>query len=242
MSQILVFSCAFAAIALALSLLATRFDSRIAPGACLAFALYLGLDDLFTALGSQPGFDLFGGGWNWSGKVYSLAFALFVLLALRPAPEAIGLQWPRHRVGAACVLTLCLLAASVGLAFGFQPEPPSAETLAFQASMPALAEELAYRGIAPALLLGLVHDRGLAATGGDMPWAVIAATGLMFGCWHGLGYGGEGWSFDWVPALYTCIGGVAYGWMRFATGSLLFPVLAHALGNTVFQLVPLLRG
>jgi len=237
MTDLLVFSASFAGIALLLSLFAGAVDRRLAFGFGLAFALYLGLDDLATAFG--PRFDFVGGDWNWSGKLASLVLSAAVIVALRMRPEAVGLRLPRRAIGASLLATALLLAASVALALLFRPEAPTMETLAFQATMPGLAEELAYRGIAPALLLGLVGGK---AAPRETPWAVVAATALMFGVWHGLGYAAGDFSFEWIPALYTCIGGIVYGWMRFNNGSLLFPVLAHCLGNAVFQLVPLLRG
>ena len=237
MRDILVYSAGFACIALLVFVGARIFDRRLAFGSCVLAALYLGLDDLATASG--PRFDPFGGDWNWSGKVFSLALAVAAILALRLDRRAIGLQLPRSRTRSATLLTALLLAASVALGLWFEPGKPSAETLAFQATMPALAEELAYRGIAPALLLGLAHGRQPPP---GIPWAAVAATALMFGAWHGLSYGDGAFSFEPVPALYTFAGGIAYGWMRFATGSLVFPVLAHALGNLLFQLSFLLRA
>ena len=237
MHDILFYSASFAGLALLVFAMTRAFDRRLTLAACALAALYLGLDDLATALG--PRLDPFGGDWNWSGKVFSLALAIVAAVAFRLGPRAIGLQLPRGGVRASLVLMLALLAASVGLALAFDPEAPTAETLAFQATMPGLAEELAYRGIAPALLLGLAGGR---TPPSSTPWAVVCATALLFGAWHGLGYAGGAFSFDWIPATYTCIGAIAYGWMRFRNQSLLFPVLAHCLGNTLFQLVPLLQG
>lgn len=238
MTEVLIYTATFAAIALLIGAAASGVDRRIGWAGVLLFAGYLGLDDLATALGTQPGFDLLGGAWNWSGKAYSLLLAVVAMGALRLDAHAVGLCIPARRIGAASALTAALLVASVALALVFQPQAPSAETLAFRATMPALAEELAYRGIAPALLMGLLHGKRWE---GGVPWAVVMATAAMFGLWHGLGYDDGAYAFQWIVALYTFIGSLAYGWMRFATGSLLFPMLAHALGNVVFQLVPLLR-
>ena len=239
MTDALIFSASFAAIALALALAASRIDLRITLAFGLLFAGYLGLDDLATALGTLPAFNLIGGQWNWAGKICSLLLAIAVIAAMRLNPRAVGLQLPQQKSAGATALTLILLAASVGLGLLFKPEAPSAETLAFQASMPALAEELAYRGIAPALLMGWLYGRRPES---GIPWPVVMVSSAMFGLWHGLGFGDGGYSFAWLPALYTFIGSIAYGWMRFATGSLLFPIVAHALGNLVFQLSYLLRG
>ena len=237
MTDLLVFSASFTGIALLLSLFARAVDRRLAFAFGLAFALYLGLDDLATAFG--PRFDFVGGAWNWSGKVASLVLSAAVIVAFRMHPEAVGLRLPRRAIGASLLATALLLAASVALALLFRPEAPTMETLAFQATMPGLAEELAYRGIAPALLLGLVGGK---AAPRETPWVVVTATALMFGIWHGLGYADGAFGFQWIPAAYTFVGGVVYGWMRFNNGSLLFPVLAHCLGNAAFQLVPLVQG
>jgi membrane protease YdiL (CAAX protease family) len=105
--------------------------------------------------------------------------------------------------------------------------------------MPGLAEELAFRGIAPALLLGLVRGKTAAR---EIPWAVIVIAAIPFGLIHGLGFSDGAYSFAVEPALWTFTGGIAYGWLRFSTGSLLFPLLAHSLANVAFHLTPLMRG
>ncbi|AWV05847.1 CPBP family intramembrane glutamic endopeptidase [Marilutibacter maris] len=233
---ILTYSLVFAAIALALALalIATGFDRRIGVAGAALFALYLGLDDFDTALPTAlASADLLGGGWNWSGKLYSLLLAALVIYVFRLEPEAVGLTLRQRNLRASLIVLGVLVAVGVALGFAFRPGPPSLETLAFQATMPALAEELAYRGVAPALLLGLF---GRKAPPRRVPWAVVIVTALMFSLWHGLGYGRDGFSFEPVSAAFTLAGGLAYGWMRFNSGSLLLPLLAHAAGNTVFQL------
>jgi membrane protease YdiL (CAAX protease family) len=139
------------------------------------------------------------------------------------------------RIGAIALVPLILLGVVLGL--HYKPESPSAETLAFQLLMPGTAEELAYRGIAPALLLGLVRGRNPPA---QVPWAVIAIAAVPYSLVHGLSFSQGAFAFDWSSALWTLSGGFVYGWLRFSTGSLLFPVLAHSLTNVAFQLAPLL--
>ncbi|MDL1892602.1 CPBP family intramembrane metalloprotease [Sphingobacteriales bacterium CHB3] len=39
-----------------------------------------------------------------------------------------------------------------------------------------------------------------------------------------------------IPASFTLIGGITYGWLRFNSGSLLYPIVAHSAGNLAFQL------
>lgn len=230
----LTYSLSFAAIALLLALAAMPFERRITVAGVVLFALYLGFDDFDTALPTAlASVDLLGGGWNWSGKLYSLLLAALVIYVFRLTPEAVGLTLKQWRLRASVVATVLLVVLGAALGFAFQPGLPSAETLAFQATMPALAEELAYRGVAPALLLGLFGRR---SPPGRIPWVVVLVSALMFALWHGLGYGRDGYTFEPVSAAFTFVGGLAYGWLRFNSGSLLFPMLAHALGNLVFQL------
>jgi membrane protease YdiL (CAAX protease family) len=103
--------------------------------------------------------------------------------------------------------------------------------------MPGLGEELAFRGIAPALLLGLVRGKSAPA---QVPWVVVLIAAVPFGAVHGLGYAEGAFSLDLGSALWTFSGGIIYGWLRFSTGSLLFPLLAHGLTNVAFHLTPLM--
>ncbi len=231
-------SVAFAAISFAIFLACRFFDARLTLGAGLLFAVYLGLDDLATSLPSiWPALRLFDGDWNWSGKIYSILLSILVLLALGIGPREAGLTLAQKNVKSSLLAVFILTLLSCALGLLFKPSIPTAETIAFQALMPGLAEELAYRGIAPALLLGLFHGR---AAPDKTPWMVVLVTALAFGVWHGLGYSNASFSFDALSASFPFIGGLAYGWLRFHSGSLLLPILAHGLGNNAFYLASLL--
>jgi uncharacterized protein len=198
------------------------------------FAVYVGLDDLVTGLPPAVAELRFvNSRWNWSGKTYSLILSIIVIIGLGMGSKAVGLVLPQRKLMICSIALIPLSLIGVLLGFIFKPSPPSAETFVFQAMMPGLAEELAYRGIAPALLLGLIRGKSLSET---IPWTVICIAAVPFGVVHGLGYSGGEFSFDMVNALYICSGGIIYGWMRFASGSLLFPFLAHSCGNVAFQL------
>jgi membrane protease YdiL (CAAX protease family) len=103
--------------------------------------------------------------------------------------------------------------------------------------MPGPAEELVYRGIAPALLLGLIRGR---TPPQEVPWVLIAIAAIPYSLVHGLSYSHGGFAFDLSSALWTLSGGFVYGWLRFSTGSLLFPLIAHSFTNVAFQLAPLI--
>jgi membrane protease YdiL (CAAX protease family) len=69
-----------------------------------------------------------------------------------------------------------------------------------------------------------------------MPWAVILVSSVIFGIWHGLNYSDGQFGFDVMSALFPFIGSVPGGWLRFKTGSLVMPVLAHSLANLAFHI------
>jgi uncharacterized protein len=229
-----VFSLAFAAIAALVLLCARVCDRGITLACALLAAAYLGLDDLVTGLPSgSSALRFVDAQWNWSGKVYSLVLAAAVFAATGCSGRACGLTLAQRNLRASWICLCALAAWGFALGLVFQPDPASAETLAFQALMPGAAEELAYRGIAPALLLGWLRGR---EPGQGIPWGVVVATSLVFGIWHGLGYTSAGFSFDPVAAAFPFFGGVASGWLRFHSGSLLFPILGHNASNLAFHL------
>lgn len=237
--EAVVFSLGFAAIAFLVFLAFKRFDSRLTFAFGLLFAAYLGLDDLVTGLpSSSPAFRFIGGEWNWSGKTYSLLLSLGVVIGLGIKPKAIGLTLSQRNLKASLIALGLFVLWGFSLGLLFKPSAPSAETLAFQASMPGIAEELVYRGIAPALLLGLIRGREPSQ---GIPWAVVFITAILFGVWHGLSYSDAAFSFDPMSALFPFIGSIAGGWLRFNSGSLLFPILAHSFANVAFHLTALVR-
>lgn len=230
----LIFSVSFAAIAFLIFLAFKYFDRRLTIAFGLLFAAYLGLDDLVTGLPSgSDAFSIVGGEWNWSGKIYSLLLAIVVVLALKMNPKAVGLTLSQRNLKVSLIALFLFVVWGLSLGLLFKPSIPSAETLAFQALMPGLSEELVYRGIAPALLLGLI--RGKEPSQG-IPWTVVFITALIFGIWHALGYSDSEFSFDLMSGLFPFIGSIAGGWLRFSSGSLLFPILAHGFANVAFHL------
>jgi membrane protease YdiL (CAAX protease family) len=236
----LFYTAGYAAITLLAFLALKPFDKRLTLGFGLTFVAYLVLDDFITGLPyAVPFFDLNPAHWNWTGKAYSILFSVAVIAGLGMNTSATGLVLPRRNIKAGLLAVILLIPLGVVLALAFAPDPPTAETIAFQLFMPGLAEELAFRGIAPALLLGLIRGR---SPGQETPWVVVCLAAIPFGMIHGLGYSDGAYSFEPVPALWTFSGGIIYGWLRFSTGSLLFPLLAHGLTNVAFHLTPLMRA
>lgn len=231
-----IYSLSFAAIAFAVAIAFRPFDKRLTVTFCLLFSIYLALDDFATGLPNLSSFFGFlPGQWNWEGKAYSILLSIAFVLALGISPKAAGLTLAQRNIKASLVATVLYIPWAVTLGLLFEPGI-SAETVAFQLTMPGLAEELALRGVAPALLLGLVRGKEAPEA---IPWVVVFITAIMFGVWHGFGYSGGAYSFEPVQALLTGFGGLVACWLRFNSGSLVFPVLLHGLANVAFHLTAL---
>jgi hypothetical protein len=237
---VLVFSACFALISAVLFLLARTFDKRVSLVFALASAAYLGLDDLVTGLPAAiKTLDIPGTHWNWMGKLLSLGLSALAIRALRIRPEAVGItmRWRHGSVGVVVLFFFVVWGACLGLLF--KPGSPDLETLAFQATMPGLAEELVYRGILPAILLGRIakaeHPEG-------MPWVIIMATAVVFGVWHGLRVSDGQFGFDVMSALFPFLGSILGGWLRFKTRTLAFPIAAHSLANVAFHIAGGIHG
>ena len=229
-----IFSVSLALAAAAAFLLGKLFDRRITVAFALLCAVYVGADDFLTGLPTTLKFlDVLGGQWNWTGKVISLVLSALVIAGLGLSRTTVGLTFSqRHKtIGLISLVLFIVWGACLGLLF--KPGAPDAETLAFQAFMPGLSEELVYRGIVPALLFGMIRGKGPIE---GIPWVVIIATSAVFGILHGLNYSDGKFGFEVMSALFPFIGSIPGGWLRFKTGSLLIPVCAHGLANVAFHI------
>lgn len=230
----LIFSALFASICFVLCLLAKAVDRRILVFGALLCAVYLGSDDFLTGLPNLvKSIDLIPGHWNWSGKVLSLIFSVVVIAALKLSWDALGLRFKQEHPAIAWIAIGFFIVWGTCLGLLFKPGVPDAETLAFQATMPGLAEEIAYRGIAPAILLSLLNRKPHVD---GIPWAVIFATSAMFGIAHALTYSKGEIGFDLMSGLFPFLGSIPGGWVRFKTKSLLVPIAGHGLANLAFHI------
>ncbi|MCU0646390.1 MAG: CPBP family intramembrane metalloprotease [Gemmatimonadaceae bacterium] len=220
---------------LILALLLKAVDTRLTLVGSLACAGFLAVVDLTTTLPFVPGaVRTLGGDWNWLGKACSLIACLAAIRLFSFSRHAVGLTWPPHRARTAWWTIAVLTAASTGLGFVYTPPAPSLETVLFQLTMPGITEELAFRGIAPALLLSAWGERE--GPDSPTPWTVIATCAVAFGLWHMVGVHQGRLTFDVMSGLFPLIGGVAYGWLRAISGTVWLPMVAHGLGNTAFLL------
>jgi membrane protease YdiL (CAAX protease family) len=217
------------ALAVAAALAAPAFaDARgraYAVAFVAAFALYFGLTALPEA---WPGDRWLGDRWNWAGGLLAAAGMLALAAALvRRAGFAwreFGFIWSQRpgSFRAAVLVALPVLAlnyAAMTLSHFRLPGVPL-ETWLYQATVPGLAEEIAFRGV----LLALA-DRAFAARrtigGAQLGWGGVVVT-AGFVAAHGVSFGV---AFGVAPAA------LLYLWLRARTGSLVLPVVVHNVWN-----------
>ena len=212
--------------------LCTAFTRRVKLLWVLATAVYLALDVLVLLHAPRLEHARF----NWSSKIFSILFALGIVFVFRLSREEIGFVLPKGRSPWLWTL-LCLLGAVFFdgiLNYIFRThQMPSLATIAYQAVMPGISEEITYRGVSFALL-----QRAFAGARGW--WAKAAPAlipSLVFGLLHtyspkdGLSH------LEWGGFFFSLPLGLWFAWNRVRTGSLLGPVLAHNAANTTGALI-----
>lgn len=177
--------------------------------------------------------------WNWQGKAAALLFML-VFVALWPGLswKETGLTlpgwrgwWPALVVTGVAMLFWATLGATQ------QPSAPTTETILFQATMPSLEEELVWRGIVWALVLqALPSTRRFGGQG----WALLL-TSLVFALFHGFVLGDDLSLTVNIPLLvFSLVAGLALGWIRIRSGSVLPAMAAHSGINLSAAVLPAL--
>lgn len=220
-----------AACALVLPALVWRDGAR--RGYAWLFVALLALYLLLPALAGplRPPVPLPDGGWTavpWLRQWVTLALlAVACFWAIRKlgfSRQELGLalaQRPGSFVPclvATVVLLVCNFIAMRSSSFRLPPVPT--EVWLYQATLPGLVEEIAFRG----LLLALA-DRALpperSVAGAPLGVGALVVT-LVFWALHGVSLG---------TALGVLPAALLYVWLRARSGSLVWPLLAHNLWN-----------
>jgi membrane protease YdiL (CAAX protease family) len=101
--------------------------------------------------------------------------------------------------------------------------------------MPGLDEEIFYRGVGLALL-NRAFGKNQDLFGAKIGWGLIIIS-LLFGIIHGVHLTDQlELKVDLFSMLLTVASGFLLGWLRERSGSLVLPIAAHNLGNTVTRL------
>lgn len=186
-----------------------------------------------------PALDVLGGAWNWDGKLYGVAFGLAAYAATRRLYlDHDYLRLAQRRAWAALVVAAALVAIAAAVAAWFAPPMAfDGETLAYQATMPGLDEEVLYRCV----LLGLVQRDRIASGKVRLGESGALVVACLFGLVHALRVGGGEVSLDVGYFAMTLATGYALSWMATRTGSIALPIAAHNFANTVGNLVAMVR-
>lgn len=200
----------------------------------LVFGVLFFADSLLLSIHDwSSSVPLIGAVWNWDGKLAALVLAVIAIACLPPAMRAeIGLgRAPEHRVRLRLWLIGALaVALAVARTLAFSGHRPfDEETLAFQATMPALHEELTFRGLWWVLLLPVLDgDR----KGTGLPWGTLIVTTILFGSVHAIDLTPTGdFSFNALFFAAIAVSGFLYGLLQAVGRCIWVPILAHAAVN-----------
>lgn len=209
------------------------------------FALYFLAHGLLLMLPTDvKALRLTHGNWNWSGKIYAtLGSAIFLLLYRKFALKDYFLTFRQEKGFLKQGLILLAVIFLVKGLFNYVYLSPSDwdwEALFFQATMPGLDEEIAFRGIMLGLLVNVLKP-----TKRTVFHPAIIVTALLFGMVHGFHIDVVGSAVDvnlnLFSVLQTGIMGVAWGWMTLKSGSILLALVSHNLGNVTSQLISMAK-
>jgi uncharacterized protein len=174
-----------------------------------------------------------GAEWNWQGKALALAATLAVaaLPAFGWKRSGLTLRQAKGSLRPSLPVAAGYIAFFVAIGLLFPNEPASAETIAFQLTMPSLEEEPFFRGI---LLLALYEafTGRWRFLGVDWSWGAVLSCAL-FGLIHAFGYSDGSFHFDPLFMALTALPSFVAVWLRLRTGSLLLPVILHSAGNSI---------
>jgi len=182
--------------------------------------------------------------WQWLGKGFSFVFGLIVAIILVASGKfrarELGLSFLQAPGTGRALLTVVLpslvLLVVVHATVFTHIKDRDLETLAFQATMPGLTEELTFRGIILALFDRMFAGR-FRVLGAELGYGAIATT-LIFGLGHIVAFDGNIAHLDITNAIYATAVAFFLAWMRYRSRSLVLPVVLHNLSNIMGHIVP----
>lgn len=191
---------------------------------------------VFTSLVPR---DMLHTHWNWAGKILSIVVTL-LLIAVIPSLswDAAGFRWKQNGAMAPALIACAIVFALSWTIDALIPHPhvaPDAEALWYQALIPGPSEEPIYRGLALVLLDRAFGNRFVSLLGAPFGFGALI-TSVWFGVIHGSGIADGHPVVDWFTIAVTGTIGAMLAWIRMRTGSLVIPIVAHAVidvGNTI---------
>jgi uncharacterized protein len=206
--------------------------------------------DIFATLAPSflPVLRIAGAHWNWTGKAIDVAAMLVVCAVLVHTgafhARDIGLTFRQApgtmRALVVVILPFLVAVTTLTLKATGNVQPPTLETLAFQATMPGLAEELAYRGVQLALF-DRIFARRFRFIGAELGYGAIVVA-VVFGLMHGASFSqGTALHISASTTVGAAIIGFVLAWLRERTRSLVGPIVVHNITGLIGVAVPLFR-
>lgn len=211
------------------------------------FVLYFGLDCLIQALSKDfINLDSIGLHFAWGGKLLSLLLSLGIIFSLnKKNREAVGFTLKtnsKKQVKFGVSVFLGFLAFDFIFKMILFPKGGTFdwETFLFQASMPGLTEEIAFRGIG-FWLLDKAFPPKWNYKGVQFGWGFIIIT-ILFGVGHGVILTTDYQvKFDFVTIIYLIlISSFSVGVLRKFSGNLIFPIIGHNCINLMNAIIRIL--
>jgi membrane protease YdiL (CAAX protease family) len=177
-----------------------------------------------------PAAKIAGLSMNWVGKIAAMTFALAMLVFLRNrgfSADQVGLRMPEWRSLLAIAAAVCAFVVLDRLVMGGDPGA-TREQIAFQSTMPGLAEEFSYRGVLFALAVAAIGKGDITR----FPVAAVISTSALFGFIHGLQVTPDGQvNLHFLYMILPAVTGGLLCWARHASKSVLTAVVAHNVIN-----------
>lgn len=213
----------------------------------LFFILYF-LTDSYLQFLSHQFFSLkfVGLKFAWIGKFLSLLLSLIIIFTINKKDrEEIGFTTKtnsKQHLKFGILLFIAFLLFDFVFKLILFPKGGSFdfETFAFQATLPGLTEEIAYRGI-QLWMLDKVFPPKWNVKGIKFGWGFIIVT-ILFGVAHGMALTADyEFKFDIVTIIYlTLISSLSLGLLRKFSGNLIYPVLGHNVINILNAIIRIL--
>ena len=184
--------------------------------------------------------NFIGGGWNWDGKIYGILFGVICYFFFRKhlgENDFFTFRQDKKNFKKALAAAVASVLAVAAVAYLTGSSEFSAETLAFQLTMPAIDEEIMFRGVLLGLLMSGLRKK-IVFWGSPALWL----TAILFGLMHALTLD-KNFSVGFEPIyfLHTGFGGLIFGWIALKSRSILLPVLAHGFANFFAALVTMIQ-
>lgn len=184
--------------------------------------------------------NIFGGQWNWSGKVYAIVWSiLFLFIFQTRFQNFVSFQIKSSRSIWVLFFFVILVALVEGILFYFKSW--DTETLLFQATMPGIDEEIGFRGIMLGILTTiLVSEKRIGRW--QVYYSETWAVSLLFGFVHGLKLSSDlRLTFDVIYFIKTFTLGWIWGYMTIKSKSIYLSMLSHNLSNFIPNLMGMLK-